>query len=337
VKSISAPAMAAIEAGEAIVTGAVEITPRSGISYTPFGTVDLDAVANAANNGTGGLSAGVDISGFGPTDTVRVTLTGGQAWNDHNGDADEWRSFFNAIPDGVAGARFYVGDNSKFATEAAAFAAFGSHTFTGASAYTLYIEDVLVPDNTGGLTIAVERGVAVSAGAGDVIRVWGGFGVISLDGEDYLPLGDRALAQRNAGAIGGAAQGLQLSLSGIEAAALELLDADEVMGASVVVRRLIFAADGKTLLDHSVWDRGRGDTIDADEVIGGAAAIVLSVESAARGLGRSGARQRSDSDQRLISSGDGYFKNTGYAPLKMLYWGGKRPARGGDATRGAGL
>jgi hypothetical protein len=27
-----------------------------------------------------------------------------------------------------------------------------------------------------------------------------------------------------------------------------------------------------------------------------------------------------------INSADGYFKNTGYAPEKKLYWGGKRPA-----------
>jgi hypothetical protein len=63
----------------------------------------------------------------------------------------------------------------------------------------------------------------------------------------------------------------------------------------------------------------------SDEVIGGAA-IKVAVESAARGLGRSGGRMRSDSDQRLINATDGYFKNTAYAPEKMLYWGGKRPA-----------
>jgi hypothetical protein len=184
---------------------------------------------------------------------------------------------------------------------------------------------------------AIEAGEVIVTGAAritprdpllDPILVWGGYGVITNDGDDYLPLGDRGFAQQNVGAIGSVAQGMTLTLSGVESAALSLLDVDEVRGASVTVYRLIFASDGKTLLDWHVFDRGRGDAVDTVETIGGAAAIQYAVESAARSLGRSLARQRSDSDQRLINANDGYFKNTGYAPEKMLYWGGKKPARG---------
>jgi hypothetical protein len=75
-----------------------------------------------------------------------------------------------------------------------------------------------------------------------------------------------------------------------------------------------------------VFDRGRGDALDTVETIGGPAVVNLAVESAARGLGRSGARMRSDPDQRLINPDDGYFKNTAYAGEKMLYWGGKKPS-----------
>ncbi len=169
----------------------------------------------------------------------------------------------------------------------------------------------------------------------DPIFVWGGYGVITIDGDDYLPLGDRGLAQQTAGALGGVAQGMTLALSGVESAALALLDADEVKGASVVVYRLIFASDGKTLLDNHVFDRGRGDTIETDESVGGPSTINFAVESTARGLGRSGARMRADFDQRLINPDDGYFKATAYAAEKMLYWGGKKPARTGDATGGS--
>jgi hypothetical protein len=55
------------------------------------------------------------------------------------------------------------------------------------------------------------------------------------------------------------------------------------------------------------------------------------VESAARALGRSGARMRADPDQRLISSTDGYFKFVDIAAEKMLYWGGKVPTNAGSA------
>jgi hypothetical protein len=182
---------------------------------------------------------------------------------------------------------------------------------------------------------AIAAGEAIVTGAagifpadgGTAIRVWGGHGPITFGGNTYKGLGDRAFVQQTSGAIGGVAQGMVLSVSGVEPAALALLDPDEVKSASVVIYRLIFASDGKTLLDAHVFDRGRIDTVDSEEVIGGPAAIKLNVESAARGLGHSGARQRADADQRLIDSTDGYFKNTGYAPEKMLYWGGKKPSR----------
>lgn len=183
---------------------------------------------------------------------------------------------------------------------------------------------------------AIQAGEAIVTGAtditpvsGTVLRLWGGHGKITFGGHDYQGLGDRALAQKTSNAIGGVANGLTLSLSDIEPAALSLLDPAEVKGASVVVYRLIFASNGKTLLDAHIFDRGRGDALTSDETIGGPAAIAFAVESAARGLGRSLARMRADPDQRLINSTDGYFKNVTYAGQKMLYWGGKLPANAG--------
>lgn len=187
---------------------------------------------------------------------------------------------------------------------------------------------------------AIEAGEALVTGALqitprdedlDPIRLWGGYGDFEIDGEVYQPIGDRGFAQQTAGAIGGVAQGLTLGISGVEAAALALLDPDEVKRASVVVYRLIFASDGTTLLDAHLFDRGRIDKVETVETVGGTALINVAVESAARGLGRSGARQRSDSDQRLINADDGYFKFTAYAAEKSLYWGGEKPAHAATA------
>lgn len=165
--------------------------------------------------------------------------------------------------------------------------------------------------------------------APDPIRLWGGYGPITFatdtGDQQFGGAGARGLAQQNAGAIGGVAQGLTLSLSGLEAEALALLDGSELKSASVVLYRLIFASDGKTLLDAHVFDRGRVDTVGTNETIGGTASIDAAVESSARGLGRKNGRMRADSDQRLIDANDGYFKATAYAAQKQLYWGGKRP------------
>lgn len=338
-KSIAPAAMAAIEAGEAIVTGAVEIVPR------PNGT---SQVINVASNVAG---VPVTINGFSASDVLTVTKPLGltyQAWSRWAVDGDSraaglpWHNDFWVIDDigGVTqywfGAHEGDGDpTARYATAAEAESAFigESVLLTGSTSYTFSIQQhTPITDDRGGLSLRVESDVVF---ASEVIRVWGGYGPILIEGETYQGIGDRGLAQQTAGAIGGFAQGLTLTLSGIEPHLLSLLDADEVKGASVVLRRLIFASDGKTLLDASVFDRGRVDAIETSEVVGAGAAIILYVETAARGLGSSGARQRSDSDQRLINPSDGYFKFTAYAGEKMLYWGGRKPRTGGSALGGS--
>ena len=183
---------------------------------------------------------------------------------------------------------------------------------------------------------ALERGDAIVAGALAIlsdppVRLFSGYGTITIDGEDFEGVGDRAIGQVTAGAIGGQAQGLTLTLSGIEPNVIELLEADEISGAGAILYRLIFDSAGKTLIDGHVFIRGRVDTVEVEETIGGAAAIRVAIESAARGLGRRGGRMRSDPDQRLIDPSDGFFKNVAFAAQKTLYWGGKRPAVAGAA------
>lgn len=188
---------------------------------------------------------------------------------------------------------------------------------------------------------ALEDGTAIVCGAVAVactppIRVWGGYREIVLDGETHDPIGDRGLVQVKGGALGDAAQNITLTLSGIDPETAALIDAAGLAGAAVVIRQLIFLGTTNALLDYQVWARGRFDTIEREEEIGGTAKITIQVETAAKGLGRRGARMRSDADQRLIDPADGFFKNVSYAAEKTLYWGGRRPARAGSALPGTG-
>lgn len=185
---------------------------------------------------------------------------------------------------------------------------------------------------------ALQDGTAIVTGAVEIdseppVLVWGGYGPLDINGKVFDPIGDRGLAQVAGGALGGAAQGITLTLSGLEAAVLDLLDADEVAQAPAALWRLIFAGDGLTLLDARVWARGRLDQLVRDEQIGGPAALSAQLETAARGLGRSGSRMRSDADQRLVKADDGFFRNATYAGEKTLYWGGRRPTTAGQAVR----
>ena len=175
---------------------------------------------------------------------------------------------------------------------------------------------------------ALERGDAIVSGAVAImcdppVRVWGGYGTLTLDGQPYDGLGDRLLAQQTGGAIGGAEQNLALALSSIEPEIADLLDAAEIMGAGAIVYRLIFDSSGTQLLDARPYKRGRVDDVPVEETIGGTATITAQIESAARGLGRNNGRMRSDADQRLIDPDDGFFKHTSYAGEKQIYFGGK--------------
>lgn len=188
---------------------------------------------------------------------------------------------------------------------------------------------------------ALEAGTAIVSGAVEIgctpiVRVWGGWHELTFDGRTFLPIGDRGLAQVAGGALGDAAQNITLILSGIDAETAALLDATGLQSAPAVLWRLIFSGDGNTLLDADVWARGRLDTIEREEEIGGTAKITAQLETAAKGLGRRGARMRSDADQRLLDANDGFFKNVSFAGEKTLYWGGRRPARAGSALPGVG-
>lgn len=186
---------------------------------------------------------------------------------------------------------------------------------------------------------ALDEGSAIVAGAVEIaadppLRVWAGWGPLTFDGRTFDPIGDRGLVQVAGGALGGAAQGITLTLSGIDPETLALLDAEDVAGAPATLWRLIFAADGITLLDYHVWARGRLDQLPREDEVGGTATIAAMLETAARGLGRRGGRMRSDADQRLIKANDGFFRNVSFAGEKTLYWGGRRPANAAAAVGG---
>lgn len=175
---------------------------------------------------------------------------------------------------------------------------------------------------------------AIEISCDPVIRVWGGHRNLTFDGRTFEPVGDRSLVKVAGGALGDAAQSITLQLSGIDDETLALLDASEVAGAPVILWRLIFDQSGKTLLDYTIWGRGSLDTLPREDEVGGTSTITASLETPAKGLGRRGARMRSDADQRLIDPSDGFFKNVAFAGEKQLYWGGRKPSTAGSVVNG---
>jgi hypothetical protein len=153
-------------------------------SHVAESTVNLSAVANAATSATGGLTAGVTLSGFDPSDTVRVSLPTGQTyvaysvWGTpaYSGFHTGSQNRLSIIPDGVAGDMFEFvtnppGYGGTFGWDGyeTARAAFGVHSFTGASSYTFFIRDDPIGDNSGGLSVRVERFHTSGSTAGSAV------------------------------------------------------------------------------------------------------------------------------------------------------------------------
>lgn len=188
---------------------------------------------------------------------------------------------------------------------------------------------------------ALATGRAVVSGAVEFqtltpFRRWGGYSEIEIDGETYLPLGDRGIVRASAGSVGSAAQGMTIELSGIPPTDIAQINTAQLRSVAVTCRRLIFDQHGLTLLDESVHERGRVDSVARNESGGGESKISVTVDGSVRGLGRRSGRMRTDADQRLILSTDGGRKHVSYAGDRTLYWGGKPPQRAGAAIPNAG-
>lgn len=180
---------------------------------------------------------------------------------------------------------------------------------------------------------------AVWFGGAESVGFWGGFGPIGFDGYTFTGVGSEAMIEVTGGALGGQEQGASLTLSNVDPDVVANIELDSLRGVPVIIWRLVFNATGSQLLQASIYLRGRVDTADSNETPAGRAAITLGIETAARGLGRSLGRMRSDADQRLISATDGGLRRVTYAGSKELYFGGRPPqtiaqANGGGASRG---
>lgn len=186
---------------------------------------------------------------------------------------------------------------------------------------------------------ALESGEAIVTGAVRIglaapARFWGGDGSRVIGGEAYVGVGSQASVEVSGGTLGGRAEGAQMTLSGVDPLVASAVDFRALRGVPVVLWWLIFNSTGRILLDEIVYLRGRVDSAPKTETVGGTAIITLGVEGSARGLGRRSERMRTDADQNLILAGDTAMKRVSFAGDKVLYSGGKPPARAGQVLGG---
>jgi hypothetical protein len=134
------------------------------VEWSIVGVVDLSAVTNATKDEAAALAGiGKTLNGFDQTDQVRLSLPTGQTYVASLNDRyfGFYSSGFRVIKDGDTGSP-YDWTSGPFSTAEAARAAFPGVTLTGAESYTFHIWDDVLGDNSGGVSIMVERGRVTS-------------------------------------------------------------------------------------------------------------------------------------------------------------------------------
>jgi hypothetical protein len=171
--------------------------------------------------------------------------------------------------------------------------------------------------------------------ADPVQRVWSGHWTLSIDGEDYLPLGATNLATDVSYRVGQVADGLNITLGVLHNPQYpELLKdfirrvlTDDYRGCNTQYFTLFFDVSGMQLLHAEPDFFGSIDEVVGQRTPGESSIATFKLESEAQGVKRSGGRLCADPDQRLILSTDGsrkYQSRSGEIPLA---WYGKPPVR----------
>lgn len=159
-------------------------------------------------------------------------------------------------------------------------------------------------------------------------RLWTGYGDLPVEGQPFKGIGARALITPISSQIGGAADGLTITLSQLTPEIAATIEFEDYHQKPITIWRLVFGPDTHTLLGLRVFMRGRLDTVAIREQVGGEAALDFHVEGPRRDMNRSGARIRGDSDQRTLGGAlDGAFRHISTVGRKTLLWG-QKPTRG---------
>lgn len=169
-------------------------------------------------------------------------------------------------------------------------------------------------------------------------RLWSGYGTIQIDAENYKGIGARALITRGESRIGGAADSLTITLSGLDPDVAQSIENEDYHQKPIIIRRVIFAPDRRTILGSAVFKRARVDIVQVREKVGGEAAIDFAIEGPRADMNRSGGRIAADADQRVLGGqNDASMKHVSVAGVKTLNWGNKPSNLGGSSSQGMNL
>jgi hypothetical protein len=151
--------------------------------------------------------------------------------------------------------------------------------------------------------------------------IWDDVGTIVAGGDTYHGAAGRFTVDAATSVKDQSVRNLDLTLSGLDTAAIQMVNASNWHQRPIFVQRAILAIDAPTVLHLMPEFSGFVDTAIQREGSDGRSTLVFRCESASRGFDRGNARKRSDADQRLRDSNDGFYAFAAAAINKPIDWG----------------
>lgn len=148
---------------------------------------------------------------------------------------------------------------------------------------------------------------------------------LTWNGDTYIGAAGRFTMQIPPGAADLSVRGLTIALSALDGSALAWVQSQEYHQRPMFAAIAIIATETPQIVSVRKWFSGFVDTVTWQEKIDGEARLIVRCESASRELDRSGARNRTDADQRARSASDGFFRYTVSAIAKDVEWGANEP------------
>jgi hypothetical protein len=169
-----------------------------------------------------------------------------------------------------------------------------------------------------------------------IIAMWDDIGNIEVDGVTYVGRPGRFTVSGVVSEKGATVPKMDVTLSGLDSEAVAIIDGYQWHQRPITCYRAVFAIDDPTGIHVMPEFSGFLDQMEWSEAADGSSTIVFRCESSAREMRRTGARTRSDTDQRTRDSSDGFFEFAASAVTTPVNWGG-RPQSAKQSTKPSGL
>ncbi len=168
---------------------------------------------------------------------------------------------------------------------------------------------------------AVRALVKVTIPDEDPFCIWDDVGSLEVDGDIYVGKAGRFTLQPSVSGQDLSIRNLDITLSGLDDEAIAVIDGLQWHQQPIQIQRAIIATESPTLLHLVPEFSGFLDQMFWRESAKGQSTLTFRCESASRELSRSGARTRSDADQRSRDSNDGFYRWATSAITQTVDWG----------------